>query len=74
MNCNVEYKDGLEIRTWADGDMQWFKDGLLHREDGPSMEITIRGRHAKAWHLEGVPYSEEEWKKAVLKRKINSLL
>lgn len=31
----------------------YYKDGLLHREDGPSMVIKMRGGEYKWWHQDG---------------------
>ena len=52
-----------------DGDVVWYKDGLIHREDGPAIEYA--DGH-KSWHKNGVhnrddghaiefPNGDKEW-------------
>lgn len=39
---------------------EWFRDGKRHCEDGPAVINHKTGY--KEWWLNGVQYSEEEWK------------
>ena len=44
--------------------------GYLHRLDGPAIE----GRNGyKAWYLNGIYYSEQEWQQEVIKIKLERL-
>jgi len=57
----VEYKNG---------DEQWYRNGKLHREDGPAKVFTDQYRvdgpaveHIngyKSWYLNGIEYTEQE--------------
>lgn len=38
------------IVEFTNGDKYWFKEGNLHREDGPAREFSDK---SKFWHLEG---------------------
>jgi hypothetical protein len=38
------------IAEWGNGEKQWYKEGNLHREDGPAIE-SPDGK--KSWHKEG---------------------
>ena len=40
-----------------DGDIVWFKNGVIHRSDGPAMELEKGG---KVWALNGKVVSEQE--------------
>ena len=40
----------------ADGNKEWFLDGLHHREDGPAMEFANGN---KAWYLHGKYHRED---------------
>jgi hypothetical protein len=50
---------------------EYRKDGKLHREDGPAVEMP---RGSKYWYLNGVEYSEENWQKEVAKLKGERLM
>ena len=58
------WKDGRLHRTdgpayeFNNGDTSWYKDGVLHRTDGPAVEFE----DISEWWVEGVQYSEEEFK------------
>jgi len=43
------------IVEWENGNQEWHKNGLLHREDGPA---RIRNDGYKSWWLDGKPISE----------------
>jgi hypothetical protein len=53
----IEYKVQVD-----DNGTTWCLDGLLHREDGPAVELS-NGR--KAWYLNGVEVTQEEVMKPV---------
>jgi len=40
-----------------DGDIVWFKNGVIHRSDGPAMELK---NGDKVWALNGKVVSEQE--------------
>ena len=80
---NVEY----EVKTAPNGDTYWYKDDVLHRENGPAVilvndlkewykygELHRKDGPAvkydngyKEWYIDGVQYTEKEWKKKVSK-------
>lgn len=39
--------------------INWYKEGLLHRTDGPAIEFT---NGTKQWWIEGIEYSREKFK------------
>ena len=45
-----------EVKVYADGDKDWFLNGLRHREDGPAVE---RSNGYKAWCLNGKLHRED---------------
>ena len=59
--------DGPAIER-NDGYKAWWINGQRHREDGPAVEYYHGG---KEWYLNGRYYLEEEWKKEVVKIKLN---
>ena len=67
----TEEKDGYEIRTYDNGSKGWYKNGKRHREDGPAYEWTDG---SKGWYLDGYPVSEVEWKRRMLRKKIENIL
>ena len=48
------------------GNRFWYKDGELHREDGPAIEGADG---IKAWYLDGKEYSKVEFDKQIKKLK-----
>lgn len=48
-------KDGFHVDAFGNG--FWYKDNLLHREDGPAIE-ALEGDDE--WYLNGKQVSEEE--------------
>ena len=54
-----------------DSDISWYKDGVVHREDGPAVERSYGG---KAWWLNGRGYSEQQWLIVVRKIKLEKVL
>ena len=53
------------------GNVYWYKDGELHREDGPAFEGKNGGQ---AWFLKGVQYTEEEFNQWLEKYQLNKKL
>jgi len=43
---------------YANGDKYWYKNGELHREDGPAVELA-NGK--KYWYLNGKRYEKNEF-------------
>lgn len=39
-----------------DGGSRWFKNGVLHREDGPAVEYPDGSKY---WYLNGFPHRED---------------
>jgi len=54
-----------------DNDKHWFKNGKLHREDGPALEFA---NDDKFWYLNGKNYNEQEWLIAMRKIKLEKVL
>jgi hypothetical protein len=48
-------KDYTGIVEYSYGTKYWYKEGKLHREDGPAIEYTDG---YKEWWIDGVQYSE----------------
>lgn len=46
----------------------WFKQGLLHNENGPAIQYPD---YRKDWYLNGIEYSEEEFNNYLEKKKLN---
>ncbi len=42
--------ENCKLCVWADGYRQWFRFGVLHREDGPAVEYP---NGLKSWFREG---------------------
>jgi len=53
-----DYKT-YEVRVYDSGARTWHLNGQLHREDGSAIE---RADGSKAWYLDDVTYTEEEFK------------
>lgn len=50
----------------------YYNDALqLHREDGPAVQSASGHKY---WYLNGVNYSEQEYKKEMRSRKLNKIL
>jgi hypothetical protein len=46
------------IVEWTNGYKQWYKKGMLHREEGPAVEYE--DEEYNEWHLNGVYYNSVE--------------
>jgi hypothetical protein len=46
-------------------------NGKFHREDGPAIEYS---NGSKYWYLNGISYTEQEYKKKMRSRKLKLLL
>ncbi len=40
INKTIKQGNNVEIVEYSDGSKEWYKDGKLHREDGPACEYT----------------------------------
>ena len=49
----------------------WYKNGKMHREDGPAWEYA---NGSKAWWLNDVRYTEQDWKIAMRKITLERIL
>ena len=58
ISCKPE--NGLYVDEY--GNKSWYKNGKMHREDGPAV---IETDGSKEWFINGVEYSEEGWKEKV---------
>ena len=58
---NGRYEDGYNS-------VYWYRDNLLHREDGPAIEGSSG---EKQWFLNGVEYSKEEFNQWLEKYQLN---
>ena len=54
-----------------DNNKAWYKNGQRHREDGPAIEFADG---SKRWHLNDKYYSEQDWKIALRKIKLERVL
>ena len=61
--------DGPAIE-WANGSKEWYFEGKRHREDGPAVEWS----KGKEWWVNGVEFTEEEFRKYQLNKKLNQTL
>lgn len=49
----IDHGNGIKEIHYADGTKVWYKNNLLHREDGPAMEHS---NGDKEWFYEGEPH------------------
>jgi hypothetical protein len=64
-------KSGIKIKTSKNGTRECFLNGELHRENSPAVENIDGG---KQWYLNGIEYTEQEYKSELRNVKINKLL
>ncbi len=57
--------DGPAVER-SNGYKSWWVNGKRHRDDGPACEDRNNKKNIE-WYLEGKEYTEEEYKKEVLK-------
>jgi hypothetical protein len=69
-----EVRDGRFVNE--SGDICWYKNGLLHREDGPAIDWPSGPGvgWSKRWFLNGVELSEEQFNQWLEKRRLNEKL
>lgn len=53
---------------------EWFINDKLHREDGPAVEYDGENSVLNCWYLNGVKYSEQEYKAKMRRRKLKQIL
>lgn len=54
-------KDGSNSIEYSNGSRVWFKNGMVHREDGPAIIYFKTGK--KSFYINGERISEEEFLK-----------
>ena len=59
----MEYKQvqeltrvGYELLIYRNGDKEWYKDGVYHREDGPAVEYADGNKY---WYKDGKRHRED---------------
>jgi hypothetical protein len=60
---NQEFKPSRKITT-ADGTIMYMFDGKLHNWDGPAL-LPEGNNRKREYYLNGIQYSETEWKERV---------
>jgi hypothetical protein len=60
---NQEFKPSRKITT-ADGTIMYMFDGKLHNWDGPAL-LPEGNNRKREYYLNGIQYSESEWKERV---------
>jgi hypothetical protein len=58
-NCLEVPNNFTGIVEYLYGTKEWFKEGKLHRENGPAIEYA---NGYKEWWIEGIEYSREKFK------------
>ena len=61
-NGQCHRTDGPAIE-WNNGTKSWYQNGQRHRTDGPAIERGQRG--SKAWYINDVRLTEDEFNQAV---------
>ena len=61
MKKETVIENGIEyqVKTNSGGSKYWFQNGERHRLDGPACEWADG---SKAWYINGIQYTENEWK------------
>lgn len=57
VKVTVELADNVVIKTRLDGTVEWWRAGVLHREDGPAVTYPDG---SSMWFVAGVP-TRVEW-------------
>ena len=61
-----------KLTTYKNGDKVWkLPSGYFHREDGPALEYASGTKH---WCLNGMYYTEQEYKHKIRSIKLTRLL
>lgn len=63
---NKKYQPSRKITT-ADGTIMFMFDGKLHNWDGPAV-IPQGNNRLREYYLNGIKYTEEEWKERLRTR------
>ena len=63
---NSKYKPSRKITT-SDGTIMFMFDGKLHNWDGPAL-IPQGNNRLREYYLNGIKYTEEEWKERLRTR------
>jgi hypothetical protein len=56
-NNELHRTDG-PAAEWANGDREWWVNGLLHRADGPAIEWEDGDRE---WYFNGTQFDFDQW-------------
>ena len=65
----IKHVDGRNVDI--EGNIFWYKDGLLHREDGPAIQFSDG---FKLWYLNDIQKTEEEFNQWLEKKLLNERL
>lgn len=63
---NNKYQPSRKLKT-ADGTIMYMFDGKLHNWDGPAL-IPEGNNRLREYYLNGIKYTEEEWKERLRTR------
>lgn len=63
---NSKYQPSRKLKT-ADGTIMYMFDGKLHNWDGPAL-IPEGNMRLREYYLNGIKYTEEEWKERLRTR------
>lgn len=61
----IENNGDYEIKHYRNGSHVWYKNGVIHREDGPAMIYASPG--VEFYFLYGKPFEKEQWIEAIEK-------
>ena len=65
----IKHVDGRNVDI--EGNIFWYKDGLLHREDSPAIQFSDG---FKLWYLNDIQKTEEEFNQWLEKKLLNKRL
>jgi hypothetical protein len=63
---NSKYQPSRKLKT-ADGTIMYMFDGKLHNWDGPAL-IPEGNNRLREYYLNGIKYTEEEWRERLRTR------
>lgn len=63
---NSKYQPSRKLKT-ADGTIMYMFDGKLHNWDGPAL-IPQGNNRLREYYLNGIKYTEEEWRERLRTR------
>jgi len=72
--CNGKiHRENGPAKIWTNGNKEWLINNKHHRTDGPACEYVLWTTKSKYWLLDGIEYTEKEWKEETRKRKLKAL-